>query len=728
MFDFDKFFSWKRLLVASAMLLAAFGGMQSKGMVISGMPPSGPPRDIRVDATGNLTLGGGTAAIGTVNAQGTQASGDTIAVSNFPVLAAGRDQSSGGNVLRPIAVASDGAVAITDSGDTITVDGSLTVSSARVQGMEAEGATITSDPVLIAGRDRSAGGDVLRGIAVASDGAVAITDSGDSITSDSASHDSFPVNATLQIADVDAPGGAGGVTASTPRVVLANDVALPAGTATIGSVQVVNAVGNPVNARLGDGTDQTLVTAAGELTVLATAQPGVDLGDVTLTASTATVGSVQIINTQANPAQVEIGDGTDTALVTAAGELNVLATAQPGVDLGDVTLTASTATIGTIGAIASELPAGTQNIGDVDIASLPALVAGTATIGTIGAIVNALPAGTNNIGDVDVLTLPALVASTATIGSVQVVNAQADPAQVELGDGTDTALVTAAGELNVIATAQPGVDIGDVTLTAGTSSIGSVQAINAVGNPVNTRLGDGTDQTLVTAAGELNVIATAQPGVDLGDVTLTASTANVGSVGILANSGGTVVALEGTTANGLEVDVTRLPGSLTGFAEDVAHNTGDVGIEALAVHSDIAQTLAGADGDYGPAVLTRLGANRIAVQPEAYIDSLGAYYLVQSAFTTVATGGAGDITVLGAQGAGNSILVVGWIISTSADSNIVFESNGATTISPTVYLGANGGWTADFQAAWFETSDNQSLTLQVSTGATYSVQIRYIVR
>ena len=49
------------------------------------------------------------------------------------------------------------------------------------------------------------------------------------------------------------------------------------------------------------------------------------------------------------------------------------------------------------------LPAGTNNIGDVDVLTLPALVAGTA-----------------NIGDVDVLTLPALVAGTANIGDVDV--------------------------------------------------------------------------------------------------------------------------------------------------------------------------------------------------------------------------------------------------------------------------------------------------------------------
>jgi hypothetical protein len=45
------------------------------------------------------------------------------------------------------------------------------------------------------------------------------------------------------------------------------------------------------------------------------------------------------------------------------------------------------------------LPAGTNNIGDVDVLTLPALAAGT-----------------NNIGDVDVLTLPALAAGTNLIG------------------------------------------------------------------------------------------------------------------------------------------------------------------------------------------------------------------------------------------------------------------------------------------------------------------------
>lgn len=81
------------------------------------------------------------------------------------------------------------------------------------------------------------------------------------------------------------------------------------------------------------------------------------------------------------------------------------------------------------------LPAGTNNIGDVDVLTLPALVAGTANIGDVDVLtLPALPAGTNNIGDVDVLTLPALVAGTANIGDVDIVTMP----NVTLAAGTNT--------------------------------------------------------------------------------------------------------------------------------------------------------------------------------------------------------------------------------------------------------------------------------------------------
>lgn len=73
--------------------------------------------------------------------------------------------------------------------------------------------------------------------------------------------------------------------------------------------------------------------------------------------------------------------------------------------------------------IVGALPAGTNNIGDVDVLSLPAL-----------------PSGTNNIGDVDVLTLPALPAGTNNIGAVTIA--------ASASGGDDTFHLVSAGSTN----------------------------------------------------------------------------------------------------------------------------------------------------------------------------------------------------------------------------------------------------------------------------------------
>jgi hypothetical protein len=102
--------------------------------------------------------------------------------------------------------------------------------------------------------------------------------------------------------------------------------------------------------------------------------------------------------------------------------------------------------------VSTALPAGTNNIGDVDVLTLPNVTlasqanpftsaipisdnAGSITVdGTVAAtqsgtwnvtVNTALPAGTNNIGDVDVLTLPAVVAATYSTSAVTSVTSAA---------------------------------------------------------------------------------------------------------------------------------------------------------------------------------------------------------------------------------------------------------------------------------------------------------------
>jgi hypothetical protein len=80
------------------------------------------------------------------------------------------------------------------------------------------------------------------------------------------------------------------------------------------------------------------------------------------------------------------------------------------------------------------LPAGNNNIGDVDVASI---AAGDNNIGNVD--VASIAAGDNNIGNVDVVTLPALPAGNNNIGDVDVATLP--------GTGTEDAAETAGGTL-----------------------------------------------------------------------------------------------------------------------------------------------------------------------------------------------------------------------------------------------------------------------------------------
>lgn len=89
-----------------------------------------------------------------------------------------------------------------------------------------------------------------------------------------------------------------------------------------------------------------------------------------------------------------------TALGTLNTSVNTLL--KPADTLAGVTLVG---TVSAVTAITNALPAGNNNIGDVDILSI---AAGDNNIGNVDIVtMPSIPAGTNNIGDVDVLSFPA---------------------------------------------------------------------------------------------------------------------------------------------------------------------------------------------------------------------------------------------------------------------------------------------------------------------------------
>lgn len=221
-------------------------------------------------------------------------------------------------------------------------------------------------------------------------------------------------------------------------------------------------------------------------------------GDINITAGDL---NVHLSHAGVNYDSTRIGDGTNLLGITALNEAKVI--------------------------INSELPSGDNNIGNVDIVTLPSIPSGDNNIGNVDvltqpvrshvsdsirigdgielaavtpsgqlevAVTAALPSGTNNIGDVDVLTLPSIPSGTNTIGKIDqglggvsawkvdgeysAVNAATLPSKVAVVAGYDganvravkvdnTGIVEVSGNVNANCSGSVTVSSGNVTV-AGT--------------------------------------------------------------------------------------------------------------------------------------------------------------------------------------------------------------------------------------------------------------------
>lgn len=226
--------------------------------------------------------------------------------------------------------------------------------------------------------------------------------------------------------------------------------ALPAGTAAIGKlaansgvdigdVDVASVAGNVtvVNA----GTFAVQATVAAAATNIAKAED--------VASADADVGVPAMAVRKATPANTSGADGDYEMIQMSAGRLWTSAVV-------DTALPAGTNNIGDVD-IASAIPAGTNNIGDVDVASIAAgdnnignvdivtmpdvtLGVGNNNIGDVD--IASIAAGNNNIGDVDVASLPALASGSNIIGRV-------GHDQTGIGDGRK--VVTSAGTAEALA-------------------------------------------------------------------------------------------------------------------------------------------------------------------------------------------------------------------------------------------------------------------------------------
>jgi hypothetical protein len=154
---------------------------------------------------------------------------------------------------------------------------------------------------------------------------------------------------------------------------------------------------------------------------------------------------------------------------------------------------------------------------------------------------------TGGLTDAELRASPVPVTGTVLTGagSTTTVDNAAGAAAVNIQDGGNSItvdavnldirdLVFASDKVDVSGSVVAAVVSGTVTANQGTPA--------ATANRWPVQITDGTDLALVTAAGEQNVLATAQPGVDIGDVTINNA---AGAAAVNIQDGGNSITVDG---------------------------------------------------------------------------------------------------------------------------------------------------------------------------------------
>ena len=336
------------------------------------------------------------------------------------------------------------------------------------------------------------------------------------------------------------------------------------------------------------------------------------IADVTLTVGDIQLGSVEIKN-----------DGTDD-------RAKVINTTPAGTEMGLVVRPAG------------PTPAGTNNIGDVDVLTLPALVAGAAKIGAVdldsdattgsavpavaqlvagtdGTNARALKTDTNGELQVDVLTMPTITVDSEFPAAGALADAAANPTTTSVAaldhvfNGTtwDRARGDTTNGLDVDVTRLPALvagtaNIGDVdvltlpALVTGSATIGAVTGPTA-DNAANPTLKLGTLPAVALAAAPTRTEGNVNPlRLNLaGDVAVTLDSEAV----VLGAGTAEIGKLAAGTANIGDVDVLTLPALVAGAAKIGAVDLDSDATTGAAVPA-VAQLVAGTDGTNARALKT----------------------------------------------------------------------------------------------------------------------------
>ena len=317
---------------------------------------------------------------------------------------------------------------------------------------------------------------------------------GDTIATDDVAGVKYPIG-KLAFGALDtavlAVAGSGVVTTGTLRVTLATDVALPAGTNAIGKLA---------------------------------ANTGVDIGDVDVTS---VAGNVTVIN-----------GGTFATQVDGAA-LTALQLVDDVVHSGDAALSK----YAVVGAVFDDAATGTvteNQAHSLRMSARRAMYVETVSGGSFNVVVGA---GTNNIGDVDVLTVPAPLSTTGggTEATALRVTVASDSTGVLSVDDNGASLTIDNAQLSVVG---GGTEAAAMRVTIANDSTGVLSVDDnggslTVDGTVTANLAAGTNNI-----GDVDVLSIAAGDNNIGNVdivtvpALIASTATIGNVGLIGRTTG----------------------------------------------------------------------------------------------------------------------------------------------------------------------------------------------
>lgn len=434
-------------------------------------------------------------------------------------------------------------------------DGSATDTSHTaplpIEGGDAENAAVSMNPVVVGGRydssSRTLGDGDAGAIALDADGAVHISDGGDTITVDGTVDLGATDNAVLDSIDSS--------TSTLSTVVQNEDAAHGSGNAGIMSL----AVRNDTLAALG-GTD----------------------------------GDYAPLQVNADGALYVIDEGVQAALSGSELQVDIVASlpagtnaigklaANDGVDIGDVDVTSVT-----------------PGTGATDLGKAIDTAAGSTDTGVASLAVR--DDSLTTLTPVDGDYVPLRVNST---GALHVTGGGGG---TEYTDDTSThsSGSTAGGAIFAAATPTDGsVDANDLGVVAMSTDRRLHTDAQIVGQDANLTVDLGTTDNAVLDNIDTQTSAI-QTAVELIDDAISGTEMQVDVVAALpagTNAIGKLAANDGVDIG--DVDVTSVvPGTgatSLGKAEDAVHSTGDTGVMALAVRNDTLAALAGTDGDYAP--------------------------------------------------------------------------------------------------------------------------------